>query len=126
MLQMWALLAQGGGGGTGGLSLDLFVLPLGVLLLMYFVVIRPARKQDRERLTLLNSLKRNDEVLTTSGMYGTVVDVSEKEDKVTIKIADNVRVKMIKSSIARNLSNEEEAAKAAKAAKEGGADAAKT
>jgi preprotein translocase subunit YajC len=70
-------------------------------------------------------LKKNDKVLTTSGIYGTLVDISEKEDEVTVKIADNVRIKMVKSSIARNLSNEEEAANAAKAKKEAAADAAK-
>jgi preprotein translocase subunit YajC len=126
MLQpWWNILAQGGGGAGGGFDPSVFVLPVGVLLLFYFVMLRPMRKQERERLALLNSLKKNDEVLTASGIYGTVVDVSEKEDKVTLKIADNVRVRMTKSSIARNLSNEEEAAKAAKTAKEGGV-AAKT
>jgi preprotein translocase subunit YajC len=127
MLQLGNLWAQGGGGGTAGpFDPSILVLLVGVPFLMYFLLIRPQRKMERERLALLSSLKKNDKILTNSGMYGTVVEVSDKEDEVTIKIADNVRVKMIKSSIARNLSNEEEAAKAAKAKKEGGEAAAKT
>jgi preprotein translocase subunit YajC len=123
MFQPWILLADEGGK-SGALPLDLIVLPLGVLLLMYFIMVRPVRRQEQERKALLGGLKKSDKVLTGSGIYGTVVDISEKEDEITVKVADNVRLKMTKGSILRNLSNEE-AAVAAKAAKEGGADAAK-
>lgn len=117
MLALWYILAQAGDGkGGGGFTpLDL-VLPLGLAFLFYFVLLRPMRRQEAERKSLLGSLKKNDKVLTASGIYGTVVDISEKEDEITVKVADNVRVRMTKGSIARNISNEE-AAQAAKAAK---------
>ncbi len=92
------------------------VLPLGLLFLFYFVFLRPMRKQDQERKALLSSLKKNDEVITSSGIYGTVVSVSETEDEMTVKVADNVRIRMLKSGVARNLTNE----KAAREAKETG------
>ncbi len=113
MLEPWNILAQG----AGGLPFDLFVLPLGLVLLMYFVMIRPMRRQEAERQALLKSMKKNDKVLTASGIYGTIYEISEKEDEVTIKVADNVRIKMTKGSIAKNFSNEEaiQAAKADKA-----------
>jgi preprotein translocase subunit YajC len=96
------------------------------VLLFYFFILRPMRRQDRERAALLGSLKKNDDVITSSGIYGTVVAVSEKEDEVTVKVADNVRLRMTKGSIARNLSNEA-AAKAQTAAKDGAAkDAGKS
>jgi preprotein translocase subunit YajC len=91
------------------------ILMLGVF---YMLVIRPANRQEQERKKMASNLKKNDEVLTHSGMYGTIVDVSDGEDRITVKIADNVRVKMTRGSIHRNLTNEEEAAKQAKAAKE--------
>jgi preprotein translocase subunit YajC len=90
------------------------LLPLGLLFLFYFVLWRPMRKQDQERKALLTSLKKNDEIITTSGIYGTVVDVSDTEDKMTVKVADNVKIRVLKSGVARNLSNE----KAAKEAKD--------
>jgi preprotein translocase subunit YajC len=94
-------------------------LPLiAIALVFYLLLIRPMKKQEQERQKLASNLKKNDEVLTNSGMYGTIVDFSEGEDKITVKIADNVRVKMTRGSILRNLTNEEEAAKQAKAAKE--------
>ena len=84
-----------------------------IAVVAYFLLIRPMKRQEQERQALVNSLKKNDEVLTTAGIYGTVVDVSETDDKITVKVSDNVRLKMTKASIARNLTNEE-AAKAAK------------
>jgi preprotein translocase subunit YajC len=116
---MWhqlILLAQEGKpqGGGGGEIFNL-LLPLGIFVIFFLVMILPARRQEEKaRKALLANLKKNDKVLTTGGIYGTVVAISEKEDEVTVKVDDNVRLKMVKSSIARNLTNEE----AAKAPKE--------
>jgi preprotein translocase subunit YajC len=106
------ILAQEPKGGAPGFDFVL-LLPV-ILLLLYLIVLRPMnRRQERERAGLLANLKKGDKVLTTGGIYGTVVAVSDKEDEVTVKVDDNARLKMTKGSITRNLSNEE-AAKAAK------------
>jgi preprotein translocase subunit YajC len=117
MWHLGVLLAEGepastGNGGFGGI---LWLLPL-IMLLFWFLVLRPMRRQEQERQALANSVKKNDKVLTSGGIYGTVVNLSETEDEVTVKVDDNVRLRMVKSSIIRNLTNEE-AAKAAKEAK---------
>jgi preprotein translocase subunit YajC len=84
-------------------------------ILFYLILIRPSqRKEQQARASLLSGLKKNDKVLTSAGIYGTVVAVSEREDEVTVRVDDNVRLKMTKTSIARNLTNEENA-RAAKA-----------
>jgi preprotein translocase subunit YajC len=100
--------------GMGPLGFLPFIL---IAVLAYLLLIRPLKRQEQERQTMASNLKKNDEVLTSGGMYGTVVDISETDDKITVKVADNVRVKMTKASIVRNLTNEE-TAKQAKAAKE--------
>ncbi len=93
-------------------------LPLiAIAAVFYLLLIRPMRRQEQERQAMASNLKKNDEVLTNAGIYGTIVDISESDDKITVKIADNVRIKMTKGSVLRNLTNEE-AAKQAKAAKE--------
>jgi preprotein translocase subunit YajC len=85
-------------------------VPLG--LLAYFFLIRPMSRQEKERKQLRSSLKKDDKILTTGGIYGVVVSVSDKEDEVVVKLADNVRIRMIKAAIDRNLSNEEAAREA--------------
>jgi len=97
---------------------DLMLLLPVLLLLFWLIVLRPAnRRQEQDRQALITGLKKNDKVLTSAGIYGTVVAISEKEDEVTVKVDDNTRLRMTKASIHRNLSNEE-AARAQKEAKE--------
>lgn len=115
MLSMLVLLADEGAAAKGGgpAAFDLLFF-LAIPLLFYLVIIRPGMRKEKERQLLLTGMKKNDKVITSAGIYGTVIAVSEKEDEVTIKVDDNVRLKMTKGSIVRNLTNEE----AAKAAKE--------
>jgi preprotein translocase subunit YajC len=112
----------------GSFLQQLFANPLPImmmvgLLLFYVIFLRPMKRQEAERQTLLSKVKKNDEILTTGGIYATVIEVSDKEDKIIVKISDNVRVKIAKAAIARNITNEEEAAKAKEqpAKKEGAA-----
>jgi preprotein translocase subunit YajC len=90
--------------------------PMMPLLLIgiafYFLMIRPMSKQEKERKALRANLKKDDKIITTSGMYGVVVSVADKEDEVVIRIADNVRVRMIRAAIDRNLTNEDAAREA--------------
>ena len=113
--------AGAGQQGNGGLLDSLFQNPLPLFLgfgalMFYTLFLRPMRKQEQEKAALLTTTKKNDKIITHSGIYGTVVSVSEKEDEIVVRVDDNVRLKMVKNSILRNLTNEE-AAKEAKAAK---------
>jgi preprotein translocase subunit YajC len=72
---------------------------------------RPMRRQEAERKAMASNVKKNDKVLTAAGIYGTVVSVSDTEDEVTVRVDDNTRLRMLKSSIIRNITREEEAAK---------------
>src|SRR5262245_8118720 len=94
--------------------LSSFWIFIPILIVFYFLMIRPMRRQEQERQALLSIIKKNDKVLTIGGIYGTVISVAEKEDEIVVEVDKNVRMKMTKNSIARNLTNEE----LAKAAKE--------
>ena len=100
---------QGGGDPFGGLGI-MFPMIL-IFIVGYFLIMRPMRRQEAERKAMASNLKKNDKVLTAAGIYGTVVSFSETEDEVTVRVDDNTRLRMLKSSIVRNLSREEEAAK---------------
>jgi preprotein translocase subunit YajC len=113
MLHTLLLLAEGDQ--PSGSPFWFNLLPFLVLaMLVYFILMRPMRRQEAERQSLLTGTKKNDKVLTTAGIYGTVVSVAEKEDEVVLKIDDNCRIKVVKAAIMRNLTNEE-ALKAAQA-----------
>jgi len=73
-----------------------FVLMFGVL---YFLMIRPQQKKMKEHQRLLSEIKKGDEVLTNSGFLGKVTGMTEKV--VTLELATNVRVKMMKSQVSQ-------------------------
>jgi preprotein translocase subunit YajC len=114
MFQELVLFAQDSKPTTGTGPWEFPLLMLALFFLFYVFVLRPmSRRQEQDRVAMLSNLSKNDKVLTTAGIYGTVVAVSDKEDEVTVKVDDNVRLRMTKASIHRNLTREE-AAKAQK------------
>jgi len=94
-------------------------LYLILAVLGYFLLLRPWRRQEQQRQTLLAGLKKNDRVGTSGGLIGNVAAVKDKEDEVTLKVDEgsNVRLRVTKSSIVRILGGED----AAKVQKEAGA-----
>jgi len=98
------------GGASGGLlGLLPFIL---IFVVFYFLLIRPQQKKQRlaqqERTDLLKALKAGDKVVTTGGIYGTIVAVREKDDTVQLRIAQSVSVEAERSAIARLQASEKE------------------
>jgi preprotein translocase subunit YajC len=60
---------------------------------------RPQQKERARREKALGELKKNDRVVTIGGIIGTIANISEKEQEVTLKIDDNTRIKMRRSAI---------------------------
>ncbi len=90
--------APGPGQTGGGMETLMSLLPfLLIILVFYFMILRPQQKRQKERQKLLESIKKGDKVITAGGIHGTVEGI---EDKVLlIKIADSVKVKVERSSI---------------------------
>ncbi len=77
----------------------LSVVPLAlVFLVFYMLLIRPQRKQEAERKSMIEKLKKNDEIVTIGGVHGTVVGVKEKT--FLVRIDDNVKVEVDKTAVA--------------------------
>ena len=69
-------------------------LPFGlIIILFYFLIIRPQNKQQRERDNMLKALKKGDNVITNGGIIGKVLDVLEK-DILVIEISKGVQIKI--------------------------------
>jgi preprotein translocase subunit YajC len=82
------------GTGSGLLNLITFV-PL--LVIMYYVMIRPQMKRQKEAARLVSALKTGDRVVTSSGIHGLISNV--KDTTVIVKVADNVKLEMEKSAV---------------------------
>ena len=111
MLIAVQLVAQQGGGDGKGESPPLFANPIFLFvamgLLFYFLLLRPARRQEKERVAMIDAVKKNDEVVTSGGIIGTVINLKKDKDEVIIE-SSNTRLRVLKSSIARVLSKSEQ------------------
>ncbi len=67
---------------------------LWIPLLFYFLFIRPNMQQERKRKEMLGALKKNDRVLTSAGIYGTVVSIDPEADKVVLRVDDDRGLKL--------------------------------
>lgn len=74
-----------------------FVPIILIFFVFYFLVIRPANKKQQEHEKLLGSIKKGEKIITSSGIFGTVMEV--KENVMTIEIAPNVPIEILKTSI---------------------------
>jgi preprotein translocase subunit YajC len=74
------------------------VVTFGILgVMFYFLLIRPQQKQRKEQEALIKNVKTGDKVLMNNGIYGIVTNVKDKT--LMVKIADNVKVEVLKSAI---------------------------
>jgi preprotein translocase subunit YajC len=94
-------LAQGTAPAAGqpqGGTFQMFVPMILMFVLFYFIAIRPQRKKQQELSAQIAALKGGDQIVTTGGLYGVVSSLQEKT--ITLKIADNVKIKLDKAAVA--------------------------
>ncbi|EEX10390.1 preprotein translocase, YajC subunit [Ruegeria lacuscaerulensis ITI-1157] len=85
-------------------------LPLILIFaIMYFLLIRPQQKKMKEHQVFVEAVRRGDQVVTHGGLIGKVSKVKEGENEIEVEIADGVKVRVIKSTIAQVLNKTEPA-----------------
>lgn len=70
---------------------------IAIVLIFYFMIIRPQQKKQKETQAMLASIKKGDRVLTSGGIYGTVVGT--KDDLVVLKVSDEVKIEFSRQAI---------------------------
>ena len=101
------------GPGVGSPSQLISFLPLVlVFIIFYFLLIRPQQKKAKEHQQMLGKLKKNDEVMTSGGIYGRVTALTD--NIVTLEVAPNVRIRVNRPQISAVLTGEKTIAKDAK------------
>ncbi len=70
-----------------------------IFVIFYFLLIRPQKKTQQEHEKMLAGLQKNDDVITSGGIHGTIVNI--QDDVVTLRVDENTRIKIQKSFVAR-------------------------
>lgn len=85
---------------AGGGFMTTLLFTIAMFVFMYFIMIRPQQKEEKKKALMLSELAVGDTVLTTSGFYGTIIDISD--DTVIVEFGNNrnCRIPMQKAAVA--------------------------
>ena len=86
----------------GGSQWSMWIMLALIFVVMWFFMIRPQRKQQKELQNFRDSLKKGDEVVTIGGIYGTVCEI--KEGSVLIEVDNNVKIRVSKQALVKDFS----------------------
>ena len=127
-LLMNMLMPGGGSGGTGGTGTSpggnwqMILVLVGMMGVMYFTMIRPQRKRQKEEQAMRDNISIGDEITTIGGIMGRVVTV--KEDSIIIETgADRTKLRLVRSAMGVNNTNQEKAEAEREAAKKAAEEA---
>ena len=96
ILQAAGAPAQGGGW-------SMWIRLILIFVVMWFFMIRPQRKQQKELQAFRDSLKKGDKVVTIGGIYGTVCEI--KEESVLIEVDNNVKIRVSKQALVKDFTD---------------------
>ena len=91
---------QGGAGAQGG-SMGIILPWIAIILVFYFLLIRPQAKRQKQQQAMLAAVKKGDKIITSGGIHGTIVGVKENTNILVLKIADNMKIEIERSSVGR-------------------------
>ena len=89
--------AQSGGFAEGGLGLMPIIL---VMVIFYFLLIRPQQKRAKQHKQMLAALKRGDKIVTNGGLTGTIIKAVDDSETIEVEIAKDVKVNVVRTMIA--------------------------
>lgn len=94
------------GGAQGGNPIGAFLPLIFIFGIFYFLLIRPQQQKQKRHQKMLTELQKGDKIITSGGIHGTVVNI--KDNVITVKVAENVRIDINKGNIAVILKNKTE------------------
>ena len=83
----------------GGNFMTLLVPFALMFAIMYFLILRPQRKKEKDRLHMIANVRKNDRIVTSGGVHGVVVSVKEKEVLIRVDDDKDVKLKIDKSAV---------------------------
>ncbi|MFQ5640300.1 MAG: preprotein translocase subunit YajC [bacterium] len=97
------LLLQKGSDPQGGSSIGLFLPMILIFAIMYFLIFRPQAKKQKQHQAMVSALKKGDKIVTAGGIHAKIAGVKEKDQTLLVQIADNVKIEITRSSVAKVL-----------------------
>ena len=97
-------ILQAAAGQQGG-GWQMWIMLALIFVVMWFFMIRPQRKQQKELQNFRDSLKKGDKVVTIGGIYGTVCEI--KEGSVLIEVDNNVKIRVSKQALVKDFSEQQ-------------------
>jgi preprotein translocase subunit YajC len=107
-LRLLALGSSQGSGSGGGGGMGFLFLLAALFFIWWFLYLGPQMKRQKKRDALLKALKKGDRVVTRGGLMGVIVGLKEKENIVVVRIAENVKVELLRAAVEGVLGGEEE------------------
>lgn len=99
-----AQAGQEGGGGNMITTVGFIAIFIGIF---YFAIISPQKRREKEMKAMMDSIKTGDKILFSGGIFGNVTNV--KEDRLIVKVADGVKVEVLRSAVSRVVEKDEKA-----------------
>lgn len=109
-----ALIAQTEGGAAPGSETarnplsNMWLFFVALIAIMYFFLFRPQQKREKERREMLASLSKGDRAITTGGIIGTIVGLTEKTVVLRVSEEPNVKIEFARGAISRKIASERE------------------
>lgn len=96
--------AMGGDGGQPAINPIAQLLPFVLMfVVLYFLILRPQIRKQKGQQKMLDELKKGDKIVTSGGIHGVIANL--KDDVLTVKIAENVKVELSRAAVSRVLSS---------------------
>jgi len=96
IFSIFLMAPQGGEGGSGFMGLLPF---LAIIAVMYFLMIRPQMKKQKERQKMIDALQKGDKVVTTGGIHGKVVGFADNDKTVILQVDEKVKLNIDRSAV---------------------------
>ena len=91
-------------GAAGGNPLSMLLPFVLIFAVFYFIVIMPAKKQQKKKDAMIAGLKKGDRIVTSGGIHGTVATVEDQS--LLVKVAENTKIRISKSAVAGLVGND--------------------
>ena len=100
MMNVLSHLQAPSSGAPPAALLSSWLVPMALIVIVYyFLLVAPARKQRKKMQEMLDNLKTGDRIITSGGIYGTIVRVTKGEDAIRLRVASSVEIDVARSAV---------------------------